>query len=55
VRYSALGFLHKSDLYGEVTLEQGQKIQNWDCLAPENRQFVLFIAVGYNAKDFLTL
>jgi hypothetical protein len=22
---------------------------------PENRQFVLFSAVGYNAKDFLTL
>jgi hypothetical protein len=26
------GFLHKSDLYGKVTWEQGQKIQNFDGL-----------------------
>ncbi len=32
MRYSAPGFLRKSNLYGYVTYELGQKIQNWDGL-----------------------
>jgi hypothetical protein len=32
MRYSAPGFLRKSNLYGQVTKELGQKIQNWDGL-----------------------
>jgi hypothetical protein len=38
LRYSASGFIHKSDLYGLVTKELGQKFK----ILLENRHFVLF-------------
>ncbi len=42
LRYSAPGFLHKLDLYGKVTKELGQKIQQWDglCLKIANLYFL---------------
>jgi hypothetical protein len=51
MRYSASGFLHKSNPYGQVTKELGQKkYLGW--FGSENRHFVLFSAEGYSAKEF---
>ena len=40
-------------LVGDLGTRSTNPTMGW--FMPENRQFVLFSAVGYNAKDFLTL
>jgi hypothetical protein len=53
VRYSALGFLLKSDLYGYVTKELGPKIQKsyvWGLILTFISRDFCVSAVGDNAK-----
>jgi hypothetical protein len=52
LRYSASGFLHKSDPYGLVTKELGQKIQNFDGLGLKIA-ILYFLALSPTLPNFM--
>ncbi len=55
MRYSAPGFLRNQTAVwiGDLGTRTKNPRRGW--FRPENRNFVLFSAVGYSAEDFLTL
>jgi hypothetical protein len=55
MRYSASGFLFVIKPVWIGDLGTGPKNQKLGWFRPENCHFVLFSALGHNAKDFLTL